>query len=152
MQAFVSTWTMKLDRKGRVSIPAPFRTVLIADGFEGVYTIPSTDRQAIDAGGNKFVALFESRLNALDPTSYDYDLLTTAFYGESTVLSIDSDGRVSLPERLKEQAGITSEVCFVGKGFRFQLWAPDRYEAYRQKAIKQAQTVLWGQSGPQEGA
>ena len=51
MDEFVSTFTNRLDAKGRVSIPASFRAVLVRDGFEGLYCCPTLDRQAVDAGG-----------------------------------------------------------------------------------------------------
>jgi len=52
MDRFVSHTTLRLDSKGRVSIPAPFRAVLSRDGFDGVYCYPALDRPAIDADGN----------------------------------------------------------------------------------------------------
>lgn len=151
MQAFVSTIEMKTDAKGRVSVPKPFRHVLDADGFAGLYCIPSPDGQAIDAGGQKLFSMFEQKLAALDPTSFEYDLLATAFFGESEVLTLDKEGRISLPARLKSLAGIDSEVVFVGKGHKFQMWSPARYQAYRLQAVEQARTVLWG-NAPQAGA
>ena len=52
MDRFVSTYTMRLDAKGRVSIPAPYRTVLMKDGMDGLYCHPSLAEPALDAGGN----------------------------------------------------------------------------------------------------
>ena len=54
MEDFVSTYTNRLDAKGRVSIPASFRAVLAVDGFDGLYCCPTLDRNAVDAGGNRF--------------------------------------------------------------------------------------------------
>jgi MraZ protein len=45
---FLSHFTHRFDSKGRVSIPAPFRQVLVKDGFEGVYVYPSLDQPALD--------------------------------------------------------------------------------------------------------
>ncbi|MBV6656173.1 MAG: division/cell wall cluster transcriptional repressor MraZ [Devosiaceae bacterium] len=145
MQAFVSTFEMRTDAKGRVSIPKAFRQVLQADGFEGLYCIPSPDGQAIDAGGTKLFSMLEAKLAGLDPTSFDYDLLATAFFGESEIVSVEKEGRMSLPPRLKALAGIDETLVFVGKGFKFQIWSPERYAGYRQQAVDQARTVLWGQ-------
>lgn len=152
MQAFVSTLEMKTDAKGRVSVPKPFRHVLEADGFAGLYCIPSPDGQAIDAGGQKLFSMFEQKLAALDPTSFEYDLLATAFFGESEVLSLDKEGRISLPARLKSIAAIEGEVVFVGKGHKFQMWSPTRYQAYRLQAVEQARAVLWGNAGQKSPA
>lgn len=149
MRAFVSTITMKTDAKGRVSVPKPFRDVLSADGFEGLYCIPSPDGQSIDAGGKKLFAMFEDKLAGLDPTSFEYDLLATAFFGESEIVSLDKEGRIALPDRLKEIAAIDSQLVFVGKGHKFQIWSPERYQAYRAQAVSEARRVLWGNQAGQ---
>ncbi|MDN3720076.1 hypothetical protein QW131_15015 [Roseibium salinum] len=62
MAGFVSHFTNRLDAKGRVSIPAPFRAVLARDGFEGLYCIASPHCQAVDAGGNELLAEIEKAL------------------------------------------------------------------------------------------
>jgi MraZ protein len=142
--SFVSTWLMKLDRKGRVSVPSSFRAVLKADGFQGLYCIPTPDRQALDCGGHGLINSLQQKLAGLDATSQDYDLLATALYGESDMLTIDSDGRILLPERLIALAMLNKEATFVGKGNRFQIWQPERYQAYRDKALERAQVLLWG--------
>ena len=152
MQAFVSTIAMKTDAKGRVSVPKPFRDVLRGDGFEGIYCIPSPDGQAVDAGGQKLFSMFEEKMAGLDPTSFEYDLLATAFYGESEIVSLDKEGRMALPKRLKDLAGIEEEVVFVGKGHKFQLWSPQRYQAYRAQAVAEARRVLWGAKAPDGSA
>src|SRR5215470_1355957 len=59
MNRFVGNYTMRLDAKGRVSIPAPFRSVLARDGFDGLYCYPTLDRTAIDAGGNALLGEIE---------------------------------------------------------------------------------------------
>ena len=65
MDRFVSHYTLRLDAKGRVSIPASFRAVLARDGFEGLYCYPALDRPALDAGGNALLAEIESADRAL---------------------------------------------------------------------------------------
>ena len=60
MDRFVSHYTLRLDAKGRVSIPAPFRAVLARDGFDGLYCYPALDRPALDAGGNALLGEIEA--------------------------------------------------------------------------------------------
>lgn len=127
MDQFVSTFTNKLDAKGRVSVPAPFRTVLAKDGFEGIYCYPSLDDQALDAGGQRLVDTIQGLLEDIDPYSDERDHLSMALFGASEVLTVDGDGRMVLPERLREFAGIENRVTFVGLGNKFQLWEPDRF-------------------------
>ena len=134
MDQFVSTFTNKIDTKGRVSIPASFRTVLAKDGLEGIYCYPSLDAPALDAGGQRLLNKINALVEDLAPYSDERDQLATALFGTSEVLSIDQDGRTILPERLREHAGITNQITFVGLGEKFQLWEPKRFETYQAEA------------------
>ena len=129
MDQFVSTFTNKIDAKGRVSVPASFRTVLAKDGFDGIYCYPSLDDEALDAGGQRLVDRIQSLLENIAPYSDERDQLAMALFGASEVISVDQDGRMVLPERLRDYAGITTHVAFVGLGDKFQIWEPGRFEA-----------------------
>lgn len=129
MDQFVSTFTNRVDAKGRVSVPVSFRNVLAKDGLEGIYCYPSLDDDALDAGGQRLVDKIQHLLEALAPYSDERDHLAMALFGASEILGLDQDGRIVLPERLRDYAGITSHVTFVGLGDKFQLWEPKRFEA-----------------------
>jgi len=129
MDRFVSNHTLRLDAKGRVSIPAPFRQVLARDGFDGLYCYPTLDRSAIDAGGNALMAEIEALITRFPPFSDERDHFATALYGTSETLKIDSEGRVILTETLKTHVGSIEAVTFVGLGHKFQIWEPDRFRA-----------------------
>lgn len=134
MDQFVSSFTNRIDAKGRVSVPASFRTVLAKDGLEGIYCYPSLDAPALDAGGRRLVDKINSLVEDLAPYSDERDQLATALFGTSEILSIDQDGRTILPERLREHAGITSHITFVGLGEKFQLWEPKHFDAHMAEA------------------
>lgn len=131
---FVSHYTGRLDAKGRVSIPAAFRSVLARDGFEGLYLHPSLDVEALDCGGHALLREIHGLLGKLSPYSEERDLFSTALIGTSEILKIDSEGRVILSESSKAYAGITAEVTFVGHGFKFQIWEPGRFRVHLAEA------------------
>jgi len=131
---FVSHFTKSLDAKGRVSIPAQFRSVLARDGFEGLYVHPSLDARALDCGGNALLEEIDGLLQRLSPYSEERDMFSTALLGTSEILKADSEGRVILTEGLKSFAGVESEVVFVGQGHKFQLWEPSRFRAHLEEA------------------
>lgn len=138
MDRFVSTYSKKIDTKGRVSVPASFRATLARDGFEGgIYCYPSLDAPALDAGGQRLVNKIDGLIEELGPYSDGRDPLATALFGESEMLKIDQDGRTVIPPRLLEHAGITKEVTFVGLGLKFQMWQPDAFENYREQSRSQ---------------
>ena len=129
MNRFVSNYTLRLDAKGRVSIPAPFRQVLARDGFDGLYAYPTLDRPAIDAGGTALLGEIEQLIESFPPYSEERENLSAALYGTSETLNIDGEGRVILSERLKNHAEIADAVTFVGLGHKFQIWEPERFRA-----------------------
>ena len=134
MGQFVSTFTNKIDSKGRVSVPASFRAILAKEDGEGIYCYPSLDAPALDAGCDRLVKQIGELLEELAPYGDEKDQLATALYGDSVMLKIDSDGRVNLPPALREHAGISDKVVFVGLGGKFQIWEPEKFEAHRLQA------------------
>ena len=129
MDRFVSQYTLRLDAKGRVSIPAPFRAVLARDGFEGLYCYRTLGRPALDAGGNALMGEIDALIALYPPYSEEREQFSAALYGSSEVLKVDPEGRVSLTEALKSHAGIGDAVAFVGLGHKFQIWEPERFRA-----------------------
>lgn len=142
MHGYVSHFTMRLDAKGRVSVPAPFRAVLARDGFEGLYCFPSPHQPAVDAGGNALIAEIEKRLSGFQALTAEHDFVATALYGISEVLKIDGEGRISLSDSIRAHTGIAGELVFVGQGYKFQIWEPQRFAAHRAEAMRRALAVL----------
>lgn len=134
MDRFVANFTSRLDSKGRVSIPAPFRSVLARDGFEGLYCFPTLDRPAIDAGGHALLAEIETLIGRYPPFSDEREEFLVALYGTSETLKIDGEGRVVLTDMLKSHAGLADAVTFVGLGHKFQIWEPERFRTHLAKA------------------
>jgi transcriptional regulator MraZ len=141
MDRFVSHYLLRLDAKGRVSVPASFRAVLKRDGFDGLYCSPALDRPALDAGGQALLAENEALLAGLSAASAERDRFSLSLYGTSETLRIDREGRVTLTETLKAHAGITDAVIFVGLGHKFQIWEPGRFRTELAAATEQVRAV-----------
>lgn len=141
MDRFVSNTTLRLDAKGRVSIPAPFRQVLAREAFEGLYCYPALDLPAIDVGGAALLTEIERLIGEFPPYSEQREQFLLALYGTSETLKLDAEGRVMLPERLKQHAGIAEAVAFVGLGHKFQIWEPERFRAHLAEATGQLRTL-----------
>ncbi|SEQ40822.1 MraZ protein [Faunimonas pinastri] len=141
MDGFVATFTNRLDGKGRVSVPAPFRAVMAREGHEGVYCYPALDQPAIDGGGQKLQQAIGERLSVFETFSEEHEILSTAFYGESRVLKIDGDGRIVLPDEFREHAGISDSAVFVGQGYKFQIWEPGQFAERQRQARAHLRSV-----------
>ena len=151
MDRFVANFTLRLDSKGRVSIPGAFRAVLVREGFEGLYCYPALDCPAIDAGGRALIAEIEALIGRFGSFSEERERLALALYGTSETLNVDGEGRVVLSENLKRHAGITDTVSFVGLGQKFQIWEPGRFQKELAEATQKVR-ALKGQLSSQVAA
>ena len=141
MERFVSQFTLRLDAKGRVSIPAPFRAVLARDGFDGLYCYPAFDRPALDAGGNALMAEIDALIARFPPYSEEREQFSAALYSPSEILKMDAEGRVVLSEPMKDHAGIADAVAFAGLGHKFQIWEPERFRAELAEATEKVRAL-----------
>jgi len=141
MDRFVGNFTLRLDAKGRVSIPASFRSVLTRDGFDGLYCYPALASPAIDAGGNTLMAEIEALISRFAPYSEERERFALSLYGTSETLKIDGEGRVVLSESLKRHAGIAEQVAFVGLGPKFQIWEPGRFASELAEATQKVRAL-----------
>jgi MraZ protein len=142
MALFLSTFTNKIDNKGRVSVPSQFRGSLVNQDFSGVVVYESFVNDCIEGCDIDRIRKISESIDNLDPFSQDRDALATALLGGSSQLSIDADGRVILPENLLKKAKIKNTAVFVGKGTTFEIWQPEKFEEYMIKAKKDARGKL----------
>ena len=96
---FLSTFVNKVDRKGRVSVPATFRASLTGQAFNGIVAYRSFKLPSIEAGGIDRMEEMSARIDTLDEFSEDRDSLSSIF-AEAQQLAFDGEGRVVLPEAL----------------------------------------------------
>jgi len=129
---FLSNAVNRVDAKGRVSVPAHFRAVLQKKDLVDLYALQSIDMAAIDAGGMDLLERYEERLAADDPFARSSDDMSFYCHGDGAFLKIDSAGRITVTDFIREHAGITDHVHFVGRGRFFQMWAPERFAEHRQ--------------------
>lgn len=126
---FLSTFTNKIDKKGRVSIPAPFRTVLSCQSFQGIVLFRSVSRPVLDGCGLDRLTRLSEQLETgefIPSANHDY---TSMMFAEAQMLSFDAEGRVSIPEDLLHHASISEQITFVGRGPTFELWSPAAFAA-----------------------
>jgi MraZ protein len=138
MSQFWGTHQNKRDGKGRVSIPAPFRTAL-RDGKPDDHVVTVVLRAShkyscIEAWPvGEFVRLAVP-LEKLDFFSNDQEDLATTLYADAYPVESDKEGRIILPEALVRHAELDGAVAFVGLGQIFQIWEPAAAERRRAEA------------------
>lgn len=138
MALFLSTFTNKVDAKGRVSVPAQFRASLVSESYSAMVVYESFINSCIEGCDLERIKKLSESIDNLEPFSEERDAFATAVLGGSVQLSIDGDGRVILPENLLKTAKIKDNAVFVGKGSTFEIWEPQSFALYMEKAKNEA--------------
>ena len=139
MALFLSTYENKLDAKGRVSVPAPFRAVLDRNRST-LYIYKSLTLPCLEGCGPARISQIVDAIDQMDSLSKDAEILQTMLFSAQE-MKIDSDGRMLLPAEFIEFAGLDGTALFSGIGRSFQIWRPDRHQKretdFRDRAAKQ---------------
>jgi MraZ protein len=134
MDRFLSNAVNRIDAKGRVSVPAHFRSVVQKRGYSELYALRALDIPAMDVGGLDLLDRYEQRIALEDPFLQTADDMSFFCHGDGAFLKLDQDGRITVTEFIREHTGISSDVAFVGRGTFFQMWEPERLKAYGAEA------------------
>ena len=135
---FLSSYENKLDKKGRVSVPASYRSYLSNLGYNGVICYPSFNQQSIEAWPQDRIERISNAIDSLNPFEEKRDFFATSILSESVNLQFDSEGRISLTLKLLNHAKIKNSILFVGQGKTFQIWEPTTFEKFKVNAKKKA--------------
>ena len=133
MALFIGTHQNKLDAKGRVSIPAQFRSVLKKNSHAGegaatatMFLRPSHQHACIEGWTEfGFEALSEPVARGFNQFSAEHEDFVMALFGDACGLETDKEGRVMLPAELVAHANLADNVTFIGTRNTFQIWEPD---------------------------
>ena len=131
MRRFTSRYTNRVDKKGRVSVPAAFRAALEDAGASVVYLKRNNADGALDGLTEAFMDEIQRRIDSFPIGSPERDALEDEYFADSVDIRFDPEGRILLSKELTDFAGIAEVALFVGLGRRFQLWNPEAYEARR---------------------
>ena len=144
---FLSNYENKIDKKGRVSVPATFRSHLNSLGYNGFISYPSFNHSALEACSQDRIEKISNTIDSLNPYEEKRDYFATSILSESENLQFDTEGRISLSNKLLNHAKIKNNVLFVGLGKTFQIWEPNNFEKFktlaRKKAFKNRSNLKW---------
>ena len=135
---FLSSYENKIDKKGRVSVPATFRSHLNTLGYNGFISYPSFSNPALEGCSQDRIEKLSNAIDSLNPFEEKRDFFATSVLSESENLQFDTEGRISLSEKLLNHAKIKNNILFVGLGKTFQIWEPKNFEKFKDVARKKA--------------
>jgi len=136
---FLGQFENKIDKKGRVSVPAPFRSILGAPTGNVAFFFPPDKSPSLEGGGPDRLEKLQERLDQLGEFTPEYQRLQLMF-NDAIELPFDPEGRIMLPRKQIERAQIDEIALFVGSGRTFQVWAPANYAAHRER-VEQVQNA-----------
>ena len=135
---FLSSYENNIDKKGRVSVPASFRAYISNLGYNSVICFPSFNNQSIEAWPQDRIEKISNSIDNLNPFDEKRDYFATSVLAESINLQFDSEGRISLTEKLLKHAKIKKSMVFVGQGKTFQIWEPTTFGKFKTNAKKKS--------------
>ena len=144
---FISSFENKIDKKGRVSVPASFRSYLNSLGYNGFIGYPSFNSPALEGCSQDRIEKLSNTIDSLNPFEEKRDYFATSVLSESENLQFDPEGRVSITQKLLDHAKIKNSILFVGLGKTFQIWEPKNFEKFkifaRKKAFQNRSNLKW---------
>jgi MraZ protein len=124
---FKGTYRHRIDGKGRLPVPAPFRRTL-GDAASAVVVTPLD--QCLAAYPPAEWTRLEEQLRALPAFSKPAKALTRLLTSRAVDCELDVQGRILIPAPLRAAAGLDREALVIGVLNRFEVWAPDRWDSF----------------------
>ena len=119
---FMGEYNHTIDAKGRLIIPSRFRELLgeefvLTRGLDGCLSIYPMD---------EWVA-FEEKLRALPLTNKDARTFSRFFVAGATTCQLDKQGRILVPQTLRQFAGLDKDVVLTGNLNRIEVWSKEKW-------------------------
>ena len=130
-----------------MSVPATFRSHLGSMGYNGFISYPSFNYPALEACSQDRIEKLSNTIDSLNPFEEKRDYFATSILSESENLQFDTEGRVSISQKLLSHSKIKDNILFVGLGKTFQIWEPRNFEKFklvaRKKAYQNRSNLKW---------
>jgi MraZ protein len=120
---FLGQYRHNFDTKGRLTIPARFRELLT----DGAYITRGLEKNLMVLTAPEFEAITRrmNQTSITDPTARD---LKRLLFSTADRVEPDGNGRILIPQYLRELAGLDSEAFLVGVGDYFEIWSPEGWD------------------------
>ncbi len=145
-QRFRGEFELKVDAKGRVSIPATFRRVLElgdpswSDGKRANFVVVyGMETQCwLECYTLTAIQEIEERLDMLQDGTEDQEELIYKFNSYVLDMQIDDDGRIVLPQKMRDKLELDGDekALFISKGKHFEIWKKDKFEALKLEPVR----------------
>ncbi len=128
LAVFKGTYRHRIDGKGRLPVPAPFRRALFADGAERVVVTVLDQCLAVYAPAEW--ARLEAQITSLPVFNRQVKALTRLLASRAADCDLDVQGRILVPPGLRQLAGLGREAVVIGALSRFEIWTPENWDGF----------------------
>ena len=138
MDLFLSTFENRIDKKGRLSVPAPFRAVL-ERRRDPLYLFKSLTEPCLEGCGPERIGQIVDAIDSMDSLSEEVATLQTML-SSAQEMKLDSEGRIMLSADFIGFAELDDMALYAGVGRSFQIWLPSRYRTREADARARAKS------------
>jgi MraZ protein len=121
-----------IDSKGRISIPSKFREILNKK-YDDRLVITNFDNCLVAFPYEEWSVL-EEKVNSLSLVKKEVKTFLRFFYSSAMDCMIDKQGRLLIPQTLRDYANLQKDVVLVGEGKKIEIWAKERWNEVARKA------------------
>lgn len=122
---FMGEYKHNLDTKGRIIVPSKFRELL----DEQFVITRGLDRCLFAYTQDEWNRI-EEKLKQLPLTKKDARKFTRLFFSGATIAEVDKQGRINIPQNLREYAGLSKECTVIGVSSRIEIWDSSTWEDF----------------------
>ena len=133
---FIGEFKHNLDSKGRIAIPVKFRNKLTG----GAIITRGLDR-CLFVFGNKDWEILAQKIIALPLSQANSRAFSRLMLAGAMDVDIDKQGRILIPDYLREYAGLKKEAVFTGLYNRIEIWDSENWKQYKTKTESQSDEI-----------
>lgn len=133
--------SLAIDDKGRMAIPARYREDLLEESSPHLIITIDTESTCLLLYPFSQWELIEKKIEALPSFNPAARRIQRLLIGHATEIALDNNGRILLPQPLRDYAGLTKNAVLIGQGKKFELWDEQQWLASRQDWLKEATQV-----------
>ena len=141
MGLFLSSYENRLDTKGRISVPAAFRSSLTDEKFSGVVLFRSFTHNCIEGMSMSRMEKIASATDDIGIFDNELDDLSAMVFADARPLNFDVTGRIVIPTDLLKHANIKDTALFVGRGNSFQIWNPSDFAKVQETSLNNLKKI-----------
>lgn len=130
---FIGRVFASVDQKGRLSIPAKFRDAFYSQYSNHLLVLIRNFDQCLDLYPMEEWKLREEKLNTLPRTQKQVRSLLRVLYADATTCHLDNQGRILIPQELRDFAGLNGEIVLLGLSHKIEIWNKEKWNVTLQE-------------------